>query len=55
MKTIAILAILSLASCVSTITTTTLPDGTTTVVEHRGIDQGSVGAATEIILVTATK
>ena len=41
-------AALSLTSCVSTTTTTTLPDGTVTVVEQRGIDQASVAAATEI-------
>jgi hypothetical protein len=58
MKTIFALATLSLASCVSTITTTTLPDGTVTVIEQRGIDQASVVAATEIsrtIRVTPTK
>jgi len=48
MKTILTLAILALASCVSTITTTTAPDGTVTVIEQRGIDQTSVVAATEI-------
>jgi hypothetical protein len=48
MKAILALAILSLASCVSTITTTTSPDGTVTVIEQRGIDQASVVAATEI-------
>jgi len=48
MKTILILASLSLASCVSTVTTTTSPDGTVTVIEQRGIDQASVVAATEI-------
>jgi hypothetical protein len=49
MRTIAI-AILTacLASCVSTVTTTTAPDGTVTVIEQRGIDQASVAAATEI-------
>jgi hypothetical protein len=58
MKTIFILTSLALASCVSTITTTTLPDGTVTVIEQRGIDQASVVAATEIsktIRVTPTK
>ena len=58
MKTILALACLALASCVSTITTTTAPDGTVTVIEQRGIDQASVAAATEIsrnISVTATK
>jgi hypothetical protein len=58
MKTILTLAILALASCVSTITTTTSPDGTVTVIEQRGIDQASVVAATEIsrtIRVTPTK
>jgi len=58
MKIILALATLTLASCVSTITTTTSPDGTVTVVEQRGIDQGSVAAATEIsrtIRVTPTK
>ena len=58
MKTILALASLSLASCVSTITTTTSPDGTVTVIEQRGIDQASVVAATEIsrtIRVNATK
>jgi len=55
MKTILAFAILALASCVSTVTTTTLPDGTVTVVEQCGIDQYSVTAATEIITVTATK
>jgi len=48
MKIILALATLTLASCVSTITTTTSPDGTVTVVEQRGIDQSSVVAATEI-------
>ena len=48
MKTILTLAILALASCVSTVTTTTAPDGTVTVIEQRGIDQASVVAATEI-------
>jgi hypothetical protein len=48
MKTILILTCLALASCVSTITTTTAPDGTVTVIEQRGIDQASVVAATEI-------
>jgi hypothetical protein len=48
MKTILTLAILALASCVSTVTTTTAPDGTVTVTEQRGIDQASVVAATEI-------
>lgn len=58
MKTILALASLALASCVSTITTTTSPDGTVTVIEQRGIDQASVVAATEIsrnISVNATK
>jgi hypothetical protein len=58
MKTILTLACLALASCVSTITTTTAPDGTVTVIEQRGIDQASVVAATEIsrnIRVTPTK
>ena len=58
MKIILALATLTLASCVSTITTTTSPDGTVTVVEQRGIDQASVVAATEIsrtIRVTPTK
>lgn len=58
MKTILALASLALASCVSTITTTTSPDGTVTVIEQRGIDQASVVAATEIsrnISVTSTK
>lgn len=48
MKTIFTIASLALASCVSTITTTTSPDGTVTVIEQRGIDQASVVAATEI-------
>jgi hypothetical protein len=48
MKTILTLACFMLASCVSTITTTTAPDGTVTVIEQRGIDQASVVAATEI-------
>jgi len=48
MKTILTLACFLLASCVSTITTTTAPDGTVTVIEQRGIDQASVVAATEI-------
>jgi hypothetical protein len=48
MKIILALASLALASCVSTITTTTSPDGTVTVIEQRGIDQASVVAATEI-------
>jgi hypothetical protein len=58
MKTILALASLALASCVSTVTTTTAPDGTVTVIEQRGIDQASVVAATEIsrnISVNATK
>lgn len=58
MKTILALTSLALASCVSTITTTTAPDGTVTVIEQRGIDQASVVAATEIsrnIRVDATK
>jgi hypothetical protein len=48
MKIIVILASLTLASCVSTTTTTTSPDGTVTVIKQRGIDQASVVAATEI-------
>lgn len=58
MKTILTIAIIGLSSCVSTITTTTSPDGTVTVVEQRGIDQASVVAATEIsrtIRVSPTK
>lgn len=56
MKAILALATLTLASCVSTITTTTSPDGTVTVVEQRGVDQASVAAATEISRsITATK
>ena len=58
MKTILVLASLALASCVSTVTTTTSPDGTVTVIEQRGIDQASVVAATEIsrsISINATK
>lgn len=58
MKTILAIASLALSSCVSTITTTTSPDGTVTVIEQRGIDQASVVAATEIsrnISVTSTK
>ena len=58
MKTILTILSLALASCVSTITTTTSPDGTVTVVEQRGIDQASVAAATEIsktIRVSPTK
>ena len=58
MKTILAIAIIGLSSCVSTITTTTAPDGTVTVVEQRGIDQASVVAATEIsrtIRVSPTK
>lgn len=58
MKTILAIVSLALASCVSTITTTTAPDGTVTVVEQRGIDQASVAAATEIsktIRVSPTK
>jgi hypothetical protein len=58
MRTILSLAILALASCVSTVTTTTAPDGTVTVIEQRGIDQASVVAATEIsktIRITPTK
>ena len=58
MKTILAIASLALASCVSTITTPTTPDGTVTVVEQRGIDQASVVAATEIsrtIRVSPTK
>jgi hypothetical protein len=48
MKIILALALIGLSSCVSTVTTTTSPDGTITVVEQRGIDQASVVAATEI-------
>ena len=58
MKTILAIASFALASCVSTTTTTTSPDGTVTVIEQRGIDQASVIAATEIsrnISVTSTK
>ena len=58
MKTILTIASLALASCVSTITTTTSPDGTVVVVEQRGIDQASVAAVTEIsktIRVSPTK
>lgn len=58
MKTILAIVSLALASCVSTVTTTTSPDGTVTVIEQRGIDQASVVAATEIsrnISVTSTK
>jgi hypothetical protein len=56
MKTILTLACLALASCVSTTTTTTSPDGTVTVIEQRGIDQASVIAATEITrTISATK
>jgi hypothetical protein len=48
MKTIIVLiAIASLTSCVSTTTTTTLPDGTITVVEQRGVDAASVAAAAD--------
>ena len=58
MKTILTIAIIGLSSCVSTVTTTTSPDGTVIVVEQRGIDQASIVAATEIsktIRVTPTK
>ena len=58
MKTILAIASFALASCVSTITTTTSPDGTVTVIEQRGIDQASVVAATEIsrsIAIDSTK
>ena len=58
MKTILALVSFALASCVSTTTTTTSPDGTVTVIEQRGIDQASVVAATEIsrtICVNPTK
>ena len=56
MKIILALACISLASCVSTVTTTTSPDGTVTVIEQRGIDQASVIAATEITrTISATK
>ena len=58
MKTILTIAIIGLSSCVSTVTTTTSPDGTVTVIEQRGIDQASVVAATDIsrsISVNATK
>jgi hypothetical protein len=49
MKIITILITCALfTSCVSTITTTTAPDGTVTVVEARGVDAASVAAATEI-------
>jgi hypothetical protein len=49
MKTLlSIAAAISLASCVSTTTTTTSPDGTVTVIEQRGVDAASVAAATEI-------
>jgi len=48
MKIILAITIIGLSSCVSTVTTTTGPDGTVTVVEQRGIDQASVVAATEI-------
>lgn len=49
MKTILTLAaVICLASCVSTTTTTTSPDGTVTVIEQRGIDQASVSAASDI-------
>jgi hypothetical protein len=49
MKTLlSIAAAVSLASCVSTTTTTTSPDGTVTVIEQRGVDAASVAAATEI-------
>ena len=48
MKTILTIAIIGLSSCVSTVTTTTSPDGTVIVVEQRGIDQASIVAATEI-------
>lgn len=49
MKTIlAIITAASLASCVSTTTTTTLPDGTITVVEQRGVDAASVAAAADL-------
>jgi len=48
MKIILALACLALASCVSTTTTITSPDGTVTVIEQRGIDQSSVAAATQI-------
>ena len=56
MKTILALALIGLSSCVSTVTTTTAPDGTITVVEQRGIDPLSVAAATEITrTISATK
>lgn len=38
-------AITALTSCVSTITTTTAPDGTVTVTEVKGVDAASVNAA----------
>jgi hypothetical protein len=46
MKTIITLAACALlASCVSTTTTTTAPDGTVTVVETRGVDALTVATA----------
>ena len=49
MKTlIALVAVLSLASCVSTETTVTSPDGTITKTVTKGVDSASVEAATAI-------
>jgi hypothetical protein len=55
MKSMIILGSLALASCVSTTTTTMLPDGTITVIEQRGIDQASVAAGTEISVAAAAE
>lgn len=39
---------LLVSSCVSTITTTTAPDGTVTVVEARGVDAATVATAAAV-------
>jgi hypothetical protein len=51
-----IITVASIASCVSTTTTTILPDGTVTVVEQRGVDATSVAAAADFgKRITSTK
>lgn len=50
---VATICTLALASCVSTTTTVTSPDGTVTVIEQRGIDAPTVGAATAIAEISA--
>lgn len=54
MKTIALLASLSLASCVSTTTTTTAPDGTVIVTKVEGVDAATVTTVSAAVSAFAT-